>query len=110
MGLKFQSKEGPESKIQAAIVKKLTLLKWFVLETHGNMFQRGLPDIYATHRLYGARWIEVKNPESYSFTAAQVSTFPLLVANGAGVWILISDEDSEIKKLMKPCNWYQYFK
>ena len=110
MGLKLESKKGPEEIIQDAIVKKLTLLQWFVIETHGNMYQRGLPDMYACHQLYGARWIECKNPASYSFTPAQISTFPKLVAHGQGVWILVADTDIEIAKLFKPCNWYQYYK
>lgn len=99
---------GPERKIQDAIIAKLTLDGWFVMETHGNMFQQGFPDLYACSRRYGSRWIEVKNPTAYKFTPAQLRTFPRLQAEGIGVWVLVSDADSEIAKLFKPANWYCY--
>lgn len=108
MALEFPLKKGPEYYIQQAIIKKLTLLQWFVMETHGNMYQRGFPDLYATHKRYGHRWIEVKNSKSYQFTPAQLETFPKLVSHGAGVWVLVGDSDSEIAKLFQVCNWVFY--
>ena len=72
------------------------------------MFQAGFPDLYAAHRKYGQRWIECKNPLKYAFTPAQLEYFPQMTAHGVGVWVLIGPEDSEIDKLMKPANWYQY--
>src|SRR5438552_16572635 len=99
---------GPESILQEAIIDKLKLLDWYVLSTHGNIYQMGFPDIYATHVSYGIRWIEVKNPVAYSFTPAQLIEFPKLSANGTGIWILISDSDEEIKKLFQPPNWVYY--
>src|SRR5437667_35564 len=55
-----------------------------------------------------ARIIEEKNPKSYSFTKAQLDTFPKLCANGSGVWVLVAATYSEYKKLWCPPNWYQY--
>lgn len=106
--LKPKPKKGPEALIQEAIIRKLKGLDWFCKETHGNMYQSGFPDIYAAHRRYGARWIEVKNPKSYSFTPAQINDFPLFTGHGVGIWILISDTDYEINKLFGPANWYTY--
>ena len=105
---KIKTKRGPEKIIQIAIVKKLRLLGWFVKETHGNLYQSGFPDIYATHKEYGSRWIEVKNPKRYKFTPAQLRDFPLFTANGADIWVL--GGANEIGKLFKPANWYQYLK
>lgn len=102
-------RSGPESIIQDKLVKLLRSLEWYVMETHGNAFQQGFPDIYATHKHYGPRWIEVKNPGSYSFTNAQCITFPLLAANGTQIWILVSDDETEYLKLFKPHNWESYF-
>lgn len=102
--------KGPEAIIQEAIVKKLRQLTWVVKETHGNLYQSGLPDLFATHRVYGPRWIEVKNPLKYSWTSAQKIDFPQFVANGSPIWVLVSDEDSEINKLFKPCNLWFYMK
>lgn len=106
--MKKTKHDGPEAKIQEAIIKKLTLLDWFVKSTHGNLFQKGFPDLYACHRSYGARWIECKNPGHYRFTEAQIHDFTMMSAKGVGIWILISDDDSEIAKLFQPSNWYSY--
>ena len=106
----YNKKRGPEKIIQIAIVKKLRLLGWFVKETHGNLYQSGFPDLYACHKEYGPRWVEVKNPKKYRFTPAQLRDFPLFTANGADIWVLVSDSDYEINKLFKSANWYQYLK
>jgi len=100
--------EGPEHKIQQKIIDKLTLGGWFVKSTHGNMYQQGFPDLYACHRSYGTRWIEVKNPLSYHFTEAQIHDFSIMSGKGVGIYVLVSDSDDEIKKLFGPSNWHMY--
>lgn len=97
---------GPERDIQEALKLELAAAGWYVLETHGNMYQGGFADLYAAHRDYGARWIEVKNPAGYKFTPAQVENFPLFCAHGSGVWII--DGPGQLGRLFKPSNWYQY--
>ena len=99
---------GPEAKIQQAIIDMLKIRDWFAKSTHGNMYQSGFPDVFACHKRYGSRWIEVKNPLAYAFTPAQLETFPLLTAHGCGVWILVAATESEYLKLFEPPNWYQY--
>jgi hypothetical protein len=101
-------KQGPEAKIQAEIIKALLIRRWYVKETHGNMYQSGLPDLFCTHHKYGHRWVEVKNPLHYVFTPAQVIEFPLICANGSGVWVLTAATDDEIAKLHGPFNWHFY--
>ena len=101
-------KTGPEAKIQEAITKKLKYLGWLVKATHGNMFQSGFPDLFCAHVRYGQRWVEVKNPVSYKFTPAQREWFPQFSAAQCGIWILISDSESEINKLFGPPNWHTY--
>lgn len=101
-------KRGPERIIQDNIMGMLRMRGWFVLETHGNMYQSGFPDLYATHSRYGARWVEVKNPVAYSFTPAQLDTFPKLAANGSGVWVLVDHSDAEYEKLWHPPNYHIY--
>lgn len=92
----------PEKKIQKAIMLALTKRGWFVKETHGNEFQAGFPDLYATHKMYGPRWIEVKNPTGWKFTTAQKRDYPLFEANGSPIWILMSEDDIDL--LFKPSN------
>lgn len=88
----------------------LTLKGWYTKETHGNMYQSGLPDLFICHTRYGQRWVEIKNPLHYCFTPAQMDTFPKLCANGSGVWILVSDSEWEYNKLFGPINWHAYLK
>lgn len=99
---------GPESKVQKAIIAYLRTREWMVKETHGNQFQKGFPDLFATHKQYRARWIEVKVAENFSFTTAQVREYPLFNANGSPIWILTGDTDEEYAKLFKPTNLHEY--
>jgi hypothetical protein len=79
-----------------------------VKETHGNAYQSGFPDVYATHAKWHQRWIEVKVPTSFSFTPAQLRDYPLMVANGSPIWILTAATDEEYRKLFKPCNLHEF--
>lgn len=99
---------GPERKIQNDIIKMLRYKGWFVKETHGNMYQQGFPDLYATHEMYGIRWIEVKNPEAFHFTQAQLRDFRLFTAHGTKIWVLVAATTTEYNKLFREPNWWQY--
>ena len=99
---------GPEAKIQEDIIAMLHKKGWVVMVTHGNMYQRGFPDLYCLHEIYGQRWVEVKNPKKFTFTPAQRKYFPIIAQFGGGIWILVSAKESEYKKLMKGQNWYTF--
>lgn len=101
-------KRGPEAIIQDAIIAFLRNRLWYVKSTHGNMYQAGFPDLYCCHPIYGARWVEVKNPVKYEFTAAQQIEFPLMSGHGAHIWILTAATETEYKKLFGPPNWTSY--
>lgn len=73
------------------------------------MFQHGVPDLFAAHRRFGQKWIEVKNPLSFSFTDRQQQNFPLMDSAGVGIWVLFSDTDEELAKLTKPANWLEIY-
>ena len=102
-----QKRKNPEKLIQIAIENRLKIEGWYVMRTHGNMYQSGFPDIFACHSTYGQRWIEVKLPEmkGSKFTGAQLECFPKICANGSGVWVLTGDTDLEFLKLKRPPNW-----
>jgi hypothetical protein len=97
---------GPERDIQEALKIKLAGEGWYVKETYGCLFQYGFPDLFATHKQYGQRWIECKNPTGYVFTPSQLQTFPMFNAHGVGVWVLT--DASETPKLFEEQNWYRY--
>lgn len=99
-------KFGPEGIIQDQIISKLRSDDWYCIETYGNMFQSGLPDVYCCHAKYGSRWIECKNPNGYKFTDAQLKVFPRFGAESIGIWIMMSISD--IPKMFGPPNWYHY--
>lgn len=103
-----KKKGEPEKEIRTDLINFLKLRDWYCTITHGNMYQSGLPDVYACHIRYGTRWIEVKNPKKYSFTPAQLEVFPKLAAHGVGVWVLTEATEAEYNKLFKPANWYTY--
>lgn len=107
---KIKSNKKPENIIRDAIRTKLMSYGWHVFVTHGNAYQSGFPDLYAIHKKYGYRWIEVKQPVKYQFTVAQRQNFPLFSSCSIGIWILTSADDYEIDKLFKPANWWQYIK
>jgi len=102
----------PEKKVEDSIREMLAQRNWFVIKTHGNAYQSGIPDLFATHKVYGQRWIEVKLPEMMGskFTNAQFNVFPDLVSNGAGIWVLTSATDLEYDKLFKACNLSAYMR
>ncbi len=100
--------QGPEAKIQAAIIKMLRERGWFVKPTHGNMYQHGLPDLYIAKRRYGSRWVEVKNLESFKFTPAQWEDFPRMIAEGVGIWVLVAATEEEYQKLFQKPNLWIY--
>jgi len=110
MPKQVRDRRGPEKKIQDDLEKFLRMREWFVKSTVGNMYQSGFPDIYATHRKYGIRWIEVKLPNMVGsqWTPAQLEDFPLLRANGTRIWVLTAATEEEYQKLFKQDNLWQY--
>lgn len=99
-----------EQLLQSKIKRKLEARGWFVKVVTSNAYFSGFPDIFACHKSYGIRLIEVKLPnmKGSRFTKAQIATFPKLIHNGAGVWILTSDSNHELEKLFKPSNYLYY--
>lgn len=100
----------PESRIQARIVDFLGARGWFVRSTHGNAYQSGFPDLFAFHKKYGFRWIDVKNPDGYTYTAAQCIEWPEWEAAGVGIWIMMADTEEEYAKLFKEPNFRNYWR
>lgn len=101
---------GPEWYIQRDLKDFLADRDWLVEQTHGNLFQQGMPDLFIAHKRMGQRWIDVKNPRSYSFTNAQRVKWPLWEQHGVGIWILTAATQAEYDKLMSPPNWRDYWK
>jgi hypothetical protein len=99
---------GPEMVIQEKIIKALEADGWYCLTMAGCLFQSGFPDIFVCKKGCGTRWVEVKNPAGYQFTGAQLETFPRMMAEGVGIWILTSE--TQIDRLNGKPNWTEYLK
>jgi len=52
--------------------------------------------------------VDLKNPDAYDFTMAQIQKWPIWEAHGTGIWIITCNEDYH--KLWEPPNWRQYWK
>ena len=109
---KRYGKSGPEAVIQTAIKEMLERKRWYVKVMAASAYLTGMPDLFTCHKRFGIRLIEVKLPnmKGSKFTAAQLETFPLLNRNGAGVWILTADTETEYAKLKRKPNWFSYLK
>ncbi|KPK52845.1 MAG: hypothetical protein AMS22_08470 [Thiotrichales bacterium SG8_50] len=107
---RIREKHGPEWKIQQDLIKFLRARGWLVEVTQGNMFQKGFPDLFISHPKYGQRWIDVKNPVSYTFTKDQRRKWPVWAEYGVGIWILVGANDDEYDKLFTSPNWKDYWK
>lgn len=102
----IRARRGPERVIQDDLTVFLKLRGWHVMETNGNVFQRGFPDLYCTHPKWGERWVECKNKAAYSFTPAQKEHFPFIPK----IWILVAATQAEYEKLFADPNWREYEK
>jgi hypothetical protein len=106
----MRAKHGPEWFIQRDLVKYLKSRNWLVERMIGNAFQTGIPDLYCFRKDAGHRWVDVKNPKSYSFTKAQKIKWPHWESHGLGVWILTGADQENYDKLFGPPNWLEYWK
>lgn len=104
---KLQKTHGPEWYIQQDVIAYLRAREWHVMVTHGNAHQSGFPDLYCTHKDYRQRWIDIKCPDKYSFTKAQLDNWPVM-SRVVGIWIMTAATESEYKKLFGPANWQSY--
>ena len=101
---KIKSKHGLEWNIQQRIIKYLQNRGWWVTIITASLYLKGMPDLYATHRVFGQKWIEVKNEKNWHFTTAQKETFPQLLGNGTQIWIMFEADKTNYDLLFKPCN------
>ncbi|MBF84104.1 MAG: hypothetical protein CL489_06450 [Acidobacteria bacterium] len=92
----------PEAKIQQEIITFLEARGWFVREVSAGVKIFGWPDLYASHKHHGCRWIEVKLPnmEGSKFTKAQKQWFPKFIQNGSPIWIMTAATMKQYKELI----------
>jgi Holliday junction resolvase len=94
---------GPERELQDRVILKLEEAGYFVKETHGSLYQSGLPDLYAVRN---GRQCFIELKVTMSFTAAQRTMFPKMAAEAVPVWVLTDEND--INLLEGKPNWHTY--
>lgn len=101
----------PEARLQGRLIPFLQERGWLVEVMHGNVFQKGIPDLYIWHQdLDLSRWVDVKLPSGSVLTKAQCQKWPEWEKVGLGIWILREDSDEEYRKLFGPPNWREMWR
>lgn len=84
---------------------------WRTELMHGNMYQKGIPDLYVMHPDHGTRWIDAKVAGKYSFTKDQKKTWPAWhFKYNVGIWILTGGGQDQYDLLFGPPNWLDFWK
>jgi len=110
MGRIKRPKHGPEWYIQRDLMVYMKARGWHVERMTGNMYQKGIPDLYCYHKTWGERWIDVKNDGKYSFTDDQKRKWPIWERAGIGIWILTGANQQQYDLIFKPPNFRSYWK
>lgn len=84
--------------------KVLVSQGWHVEKTHGSLYMKGWPDLYAMHPAHKQRWIEVKLKGQGRLEESQVRLFLRWRRHGTGVWVLTGPEDYPL--LFRNPNWH----
>lgn len=101
---------GPEHSIQLKIIEMLEMHQWYVIVIPGSAQLTGMPDLYATHKGHGFRWIEVKDPRRKGevFEKSQLENFPKMSRNGSPIYVLTGATYNDYRILMGSENWWTY--
>lgn len=92
---KRTGKQRETTEVYEPLRRKLQYEGWFVQKIHGNEFQSGLPDVYAYHRKYGQRWIELKT-KTGRLSQRQITKFAEMNRHGLKVWLLRGPEEYDL--------------
>jgi hypothetical protein len=105
-----RKKHGPEWYIQRDLIEFMVDRGWYVKRMHGNLYQTGVPDLLCLHKKWGTRWIDVKQPNRYTFTKDQRREWPIWDEFRTGIWILTAATQEQYDLLFQPPNWRNYWK
>lgn len=101
----------PEDQLKEKIKSFLAQRGWLVEHTHGNVYQKGLPDLYCWNEQLGIhRWVDVKMPNRHTYTKDQCQKWTYWESKGLGVWIMMGASEGWYQKLFEPPNFREYWK
>lgn len=96
-----------EASRQQQVIQYLQIRDWAVKQTEGTILSYGWPDLYAAHKEYGPRWIEMKVPGG-KLRETQIEFITDFERAGVGIWVLVAANPQEYAKLFRPPNWKDY--
>ena len=100
----------PEAALQARIVPWLQERGWHVEVMHGNVFQKGIPDLLLYRADHGYKWVDVKLFVGSVLTKAQCQKWPKWDKAGMQIHIMRDCTDEEYQKIFGPPNWREMWK
>lgn len=111
-------RSSPEARLQEQIIQFLRDRGWHVRQTHGNAFQKGVPDLLCFNASFirtefgPYRPIDVKVEGQHKYTKSQCLEWPewMPEAGGPGVWIMMGATEKWYAKLFQPPNMWDYWR
>lgn len=79
---------------------------WLVEKVTASAYLIGWPDVFACHREFGQRWIEMKRPNVGRLNDDQRRVFMKWHNAGVRIWVVTSVEEYGL--LFKEPNWFWY--
>ena len=87
---------------------------WLVTKTHGNEFQKGLPDLRISHPKFGGgKWVELKvidftpkGTPQVKLTRAQKDLWPKWIAHGEKIWVVAAPDLRGLRNKKLREQWY----
>lgn len=86
---------------------------WLVTKTHGNEYQKALPDTRIAHKKYGCKWVEFKvidrTPKGspiVHLSRSQKDNWPLWIAHGEKIWVVAAEDFRGLANKAIMERWY----
>lgn len=86
-------KQRVENDGRDRLIEHMRKCGWYVKIMGASRYLRGVPDLYAHHKIYGYRWIETKKREGGKLSHTQIKGFRDMLKAGVKIWILSDERD-----------------
>jgi hypothetical protein len=100
------SKQRKEAEGQLRFVKRCRECGWYTKKLHGSKYQSGLPDLLLIHKLYGVKFVEMKQPGEPLRSTQKAVFYDMWSIGGAKIWVLHDEDDYDL--LFEEPNWMDY--
>lgn len=101
-------RERPEQIGQQHLRRHMHQLGWHTEKFSGGPYQNSIPDLLCMHKLYGQRWVEMKDRIAGKLSPGQIRKILKWHQYGVQVWILHDEKDYQ--KLFLKSNSYLFIR